>query len=130
MLQSLGPAPGIEAHAPHQIMIEETDVRWQVRIGDLILADSRSALVLNETNYSAAVYFPIADVQLSKLQAADIRTNCPFKGEASYFRLASEPRGDVVAWTYPTTYDDLAEIQGYVAFYADRVTLSTNSQSN
>ena len=92
MLQSLGPAPGIEAHAPHQIMIEETDVRWQVRIGDLMLADSRSALVLNETNYSATVYFPIADVQLSKLQAA--------------------------------------EIQGYVAFYADRVTLSTNSQSN
>ena len=117
MLQSLGPAPGIEAHAPHQIMIEKTDVRWQVRIGDLILADSRSALVLNETNYSATVYFPIADVQLSKLQAADIRTNCPFKGEASYFRLASEPRGDVVAWTYPITYDDLAEIQGYVAFY-------------
>ena len=127
MLQTLGPAPGIEAQAPHQISIEKADVRWQVRVGDALLAASENALVLSETNYSPAIYFPAADVFLDQLVAADINTSCPFKGEASYFRLAAEERGDVVAWSYPNTYDDVAAIRGHVAFYTDRVTLSKNS---
>ena len=69
-------------------------------------------------------------VLLDRLEAADIHTSCPFKGEASYFSLASEPRGDVVAWIYPNTYDEAAEIRGFVAFYADRVTLSENDKTN
>ena len=130
MQQTLGSAPGIKLQPSHRIAIEKASARWQVHIGDVLLADSQNALVVNETNYSPAIYFPVADVFSDNLQAVDIKTSCPFKGEASYFRLASDPHGDVVAWTYPNTYDDVAEIRGYVAFYPDRVMLSGTQNSN
>lgn len=126
MLQTLGPAPGIEATQAHTIEISASDTVWQVHAAGLLLAESADALVLRETNYAPVVYFPASAVRFSKLAKADIKTNCPFKGVANYFRLATEPRGDVVAWTYPNTYDDVAEIRGHVAFYADRVECDRN----
>ena len=124
MQQTLGPAPGIESQRPPRITIEKATAKMKAHSGGLLLAESESALVLREGSYSAVVYFPSTDVLMARLGSADIQTSCPFKGEANYFRLASEPSGDVVAWTYPNTYDDVASIRGYVAFYSDRVTLS------
>jgi uncharacterized protein (DUF427 family) len=130
MLQTLGPAPGIESQHPPRITIEKATATLSASIGGLLLAESESALILSEGNYSPVIYFPSADVFTERLDSVDIRTSCPFKGEASYFRLVSEPRGDVVAWTYPNTYDDVASIRGYIAFYSDRVTLSEIPKSN
>ena len=130
MLQTLGPAPGIESQLAPRITIEKATVPLSASIEGLLLAESESALILREGDYSPVAYFPSADVYTERLDAADIRTSCPFKGEASYFRLVSDASGDVVAWTYPNTYDDVASIRGHIAFYSDRVTLSENPKSN
>ena len=86
-----------------------------------MLAESGRALILEETGYGAVVYFPLDDVRAEALISSDSATVCPFKGRAEYFRLAADPDGPDVAWTYPSTYDEVIQIEGFVAFYADRI---------
>jgi uncharacterized protein (DUF427 family) len=66
-------------------------------------------------------YLPVADVDLSALEPIDRVTTCPYKGDASYWRLAdgSEP----VAWTYRQPHPEVARLAGHVAFYQDRVSV-------
>ena len=60
-----------------------------------------------------------ADVDFSHLVAIDHRTRCPYKGYADHWRLADGE--DPVAWTYREPYPQVAQLQGHVAFYQDRV---------
>ena len=124
MSQPLGPAPGFRNHPDHTINITPARARWQARVGGEVLADSEAALVLHEARYAPVVYFPAADVSFDRLAATDSKTTCPFKGEASYFRGATAGSDDDIAWSYPDTYDEVASIAGFVAFYTDKVTVT------
>lgn len=114
-------APGFVKYPNHSIAISPAGHRWQASHGDRVLADSAGALALKESGYPPAIYFPATDVALEQLKPVDGTTRCPFKGEASYFGLAAGDSDDRVAWVYPSTYSEVADIAGYVAFYADRV---------
>ena len=117
-----GPAPGFKNHPDHLIEIAPASARWQARIGDEVLADSAGALILQEANYPPVVYFPREDVSLTRLVETDSKTTCPFKGQAAYFAVSGAR--DDIAWTYPDTYDEVAEIEGFVAFYANKVNVA------
>ena len=117
-----GPAPGFRNHPDHLIEIAPATARWQARIGDEVLADSPGTLILKEANYPPVVYFPREDVSLTRLDETDTTTTCPFKGQAAYFAVSGA--GDDIAWTYPDTYDEVAEIEGYVAFYTNKVSVT------
>lgn len=126
-----GPAPGFHRHPNHRIGIHASSGEWHALHGDSILAVSSRVRILEETGYGAVVYFPLDDVQSEALISSDSATSCPFKGRAEYFRLAADPDGPDVAWTYPSTYDEVIDIQGFVAFYADRISIQeTDSLSN
>ena len=125
MGNTLGPSPGATKHPDHRIDISENDGRWTVTVNGARVADSDATLVLNETNYKQVIYFPKQDVRTEQLIESDSYTTCPFKGDAHYF--AADVKGETqdVAWFYPTVYDEVAAIEGYVAFYSDRVELSS-----
>ena len=129
MSGSLGTSPGFERHPQHGIEIRSAKRRWQVWYEEELLADSGDALVLQESNYAPVVYFPRADVRLDRLVETETKTTCPFKGEASYFRIDTAGQGDDVAWTYPATYTEVSPIAGHVAFYANRVRLTQTNNS-
>ena len=118
-----GPAPGFHRHPEHTIRIRKAAGRWRVLDGDALLAVSDDALILEESGYGAVVYFPQADVRDALLAASPSETACPFKGRARYFRSAARPGGPDIAWSYPNTYDEVVDVAGFVAFYADRVSL-------
>ena len=124
MSASLGQSPGFESHPQHRVEICGAHTRWQASLGNVLLADSGDALVLQESNYAPVVYFPRADVRLDRLVETETKTTCPFKGEASYFRIDAVDEGDDVAWTYPATYNEVSPIAGYIAFYANRVSVT------
>ena len=49
-------------------------------------------------------------------------TVCPFKGAATYWSLtAVDPVEKDIVWTYTTPFDEVGGIEGYVAFYQERV---------
>jgi uncharacterized protein (DUF427 family) len=110
----------------HPITVEKNPARVIVRVGEQVVADTTAALVLQESNYPAVQYVPLADVDQSLLTATDTSTYCPFKGDASYYSLTT-PDGELtdVIWTYREPYPAVAEIEGHVAFYADKVEITT-----
>lgn len=110
----------------HPITVEKNPARVTVRVGGQVVADTTAALVLQESNYPAVQYVPLADVDQSLLTATDTSTYCPYKGDASYYSLTT-PDGELtdVIWTYREPYPAVADIAGHVAFYADKVEITT-----
>src|SRR6266516_760244 len=108
--------------ATHPITVKPTGSRVTVRVGGVTVAESDSALSLADASYPVVQYIPLADVDQSLLRRTDSQTYCPFKGEASYYSVQT-PDGTTetdLIWTYEHPYDAVAEIEGHVAFYANR----------
>lgn len=94
----------------------------RVSVGGVVVAESDRCLVVAESDHLDQLYVPTADVRWEYLTATDHHTICPFKGRASYWTLtAGGETLENVAWSYPEPFDEVAAIQGYIAFYTDRL---------
>jgi uncharacterized protein (DUF427 family) len=120
---SKGPAPGFINHPNHRVQITPSANHWTVRVGQILVADSTTTLLVEETGYEPVVYFPPGEVSMDYLVQTEQRTTCPFKGEARYFVDISGKTSEPVAWTYPAVFDEVSPIRAYVAFYDKRVNL-------
>jgi uncharacterized protein (DUF427 family) len=108
----------------HPITVEKNPARVTVRVGDQVVADTTAALVLQESNYPAVQYIPLADVDPAFIKPTDTSTYCPYKGDASYYTLVTSAGEHVDAiWTYRQPYPAVAEIADHVAFYPNKVTI-------
>jgi uncharacterized protein (DUF427 family) len=106
----------------HPITIEPSRGRVVVRVANLDIADSTRALLLREANYPPVLYVPRADADMSLLERTAHMTYCPYKGECSYYSIPVGGAKSINAvWSYETPYPAVAEIQGHLAFYRDRV---------
>lgn len=84
------------------------------------LAASSACLVVDEQDHGLVVYFPPDAVDFGRLEPADLRTVCPFKGEAVYWRAVGGD-GPGIAWSYPDPFPEVARLAGYVAFDQEAV---------
>ncbi len=92
-----------------------------VRAGSRVLARTTAPLLVDEQDHGLVFYVPEADVNFELLTPTDDSSRCPFKGDASYWRLVD---GDApVAWAYREPYPEVARILGHLGFYQDRVTV-------
>ncbi len=90
----------------------------------LLVAQSDACLIVEESDHEAQLYIPEADVRWDLFEPTDLHTVCPFKGEADYWTLtASDPPEENVVWTYRRPFEEVAGLEGYVAFYSDRLQL-------
>ena len=106
----------------HPITIEPTAGRVVVTVGGRTIADTKSALTLREAAYPAVQYIPRSDVDMSLLDRSETASYCPYKGDAAYFSIiVGEDRRPDAIWTYEAAYPAVAEIEGHLAFYPDRV---------
>ena len=106
----------------HPITVEPAPGRVTVQLAGTPVADTSSALALQEAAYPTVYYVPLSDVRADVLKPSDHTTYCPYKGDASYYSLAT-PNGEVAdaVWCYAEPYSAVAEIAGHVAFYANKV---------
>lgn len=112
--------------ATHPITVRPTGSRVTVRVGDVTVAESDSALSLAEASYPVVQYIPIGDVDQSLLERTDTRTYCPYKGDASYYsvRMPGGKTETDLIWTYEQPYEAVAQIAGHVAFYPNRAEIT------
>jgi uncharacterized protein (DUF427 family) len=91
------------------------------------VAKTDRALALREASYPVVLYIPLADVDQGLLGASEHHTYCPFKGEASYYDIVGDVTGDGAGaiWYYPEPFRAVEAIREHVAFYADRVTITS-----
>jgi uncharacterized protein (DUF427 family) len=118
----------LEPGPDHPITIHPETGHVTVRRGETLIAETDRALALREANYPPVLYIPLADVDQRQLSANNEHTYCPYKGEASYYDIlpGDGDRAGAV-WYYPDPYDAVEAIRGHVAFYADRVTITSES---
>ncbi len=92
-----------------------------VLAGETVL-DTRNGKLLHETGYNPQLYLPSRDLRQDLLVASDHATNCPFKGDATYWsiRVGDEVSEDAV-WAYEHPREDASFLGGHVALYWDRV---------
>ena len=117
------PAKVVKQPGPdHPIAIAPSGKRVQVRFAGRIIADSTRALTLQETAYQPAHYIPREDVDMSLLERTDHQTYCPYKGDASYYSIkAGDKTAENAIWSYEQAYPAVAEIEGHLCFYRNRV---------
>jgi uncharacterized protein (DUF427 family) len=106
----------------HPITIAPNGKRVRVTFAGKVIADTRRALTLKETNYPPVHYIPRADADMSALAASDHRTHCPYKGDASYFSIAVNGKAAANAvWSYEQPFPAMAMIKDHLAFYGSKV---------
>ena len=114
--------PVLQPGPDHPITVVANPNRVIVSVGGRVVANSRKALVLQESTYPAVQYIPMADVDQSLLEKTDNSSYCPYKGEASYYSVTSGGEKSVNAiWVYEQPYPPVSDIKDHVAFYPDRV---------
>jgi len=98
----------------HPIGITPNPNRVVVRIGGLVVADTHTALTLQEASYPPVQYIPRSDVDMSRLARSDHTTYCPYKGDCSYY--SANAGRDNVAWTYEEPYEAVSSIKDHWHF--------------
>ncbi len=117
------PAPGYKKYPDHRIETKPAKERVRVTFNGEVIADTRDAIRMEEGSYPAVFYFPRKDVKMERLIRSSHRTHCPFKGDAAYFSLVNGPENAV--WSYERPYDEMSVIEKRLAFYPDKVDVST-----
>jgi len=93
--------------------------------GGRTIADSTATLALAEAGCPVVHYFPRADVDLGALEPTDHASYCPYKGDASYFSIVvGEDVLSNAAWSYERPHAPVAQIEGHIAFYSDKVEIA------
>jgi uncharacterized protein (DUF427 family) len=119
--------PVLQPGPDHPISITPTGSRVTVKAGDQVVAESASALTLQEANYAPVQYVPVADVDPDLLRATSTTSYCPYKGDCSYYSLAAAD-GEITdaVWYYARPFDAVGAIAGHVAFYPSKVTIEVS----
>jgi uncharacterized protein (DUF427 family) len=113
-----------EVRAPrdHVLFFEDSPRRVRVMFGGEIVADSRRVKLIHEQGHLPVYYFPRSDVRMDLLEATDLTTHCPFKGEASYWSVRVSDRvAENAVWGYPEPIDSAPPLADYLAFYWNKM---------
>lgn len=106
----------------HPITITPNRRRVRVTFGGRVVAETARALTLQEASYPAVQYVPREDVDMSLFARTDHATQCPYKGQASYYSLKVDGKAaENAVWSYEDPYPAMAPIKGHLAFYPSRV---------
>jgi uncharacterized protein (DUF427 family) len=120
----MNPAPGFKKYPGHSVATKLSAAHVRVTYKGEVIADTRDAIELHESQSSNHVlapvvyYFPRKDVKMDRLARSSHKTHCPFKGDASYFSVVDGPENAV--WSYEQPYDEMIAIKERLAFYPDK----------
>lgn len=115
-------APGHEKWPSHRVDERHVEKRVIARVNNEIIADSRDVIRVEEDGSPERFYFPRNDVKMEKLHSTPTKTECPFKGHASYFSIDTGQRElQDAAWSYESPYDEHSDLKERIAFYTDKI---------
>ena len=113
----------------HRITVSEPVVAVRVEVDGVVVAETQRARVLREGALPPRYYVPRDDVLMELLVRTEHATNCPFKGDASYWTLElDDARHENIVWSYEEPIDSLPEIAGLLCFYDERVELVVDGE--
>lgn len=93
------------------------------------IAESKRPYLLFETGLPTRYYIHSEDVNLERLTPTDSHTQCPYKGEASYWTVTVNGRDykDIV-WSYPEPIPEIPKIKNLLCFYNEKVDIYVDGE--
>jgi uncharacterized protein (DUF427 family) len=114
--------PQYEKNPAYFVVVEPTPKRIRGMFNGEFVVDTTNAVILHEKNHVPVYYFPIEDVRADIISPTDHSTNCPYKGDASYWSLQVGDRmAENVVWSYKEPLEECPELNGYMAFYWNKI---------
>lgn len=118
------PSPGLKRDPGHTITIAPYPKAVTIKLGEVVIASTEKALALREASYPPVLYIPFDDIYFEHLPASETSTHCPYKGDASYWSVTGQGKGEAdVMWAYRHPYDEVQAIKDHGAFYPTKVTI-------
>jgi uncharacterized protein (DUF427 family) len=108
----------------HRIDLVKTDRRVRVLLEGRVLADSRNAIALFESNLPPRWYLPSDDVQV-QLEPSDTVTRCPYKGTAGYYSVAGI---EDLVWYYADPLPEAGRIRNLLCFFNEKVDIELDGE--
>ncbi|TKX26245.1 hypothetical protein C1H76_1598 [Elsinoe australis] len=101
----------------------------KISVGGKVIAETTTSMHLYETGLPVRYYMPLTAVDQSVLRPSDLRTKCPYKGEAEYYSVVVDGKEwkDVV-WYYTRPTVECAAVQGLVCFYNEKVEVEVDGK--
>ena len=118
------PGPGQESvwDYPRPPRVEPVQDVIRVIFNGVTIAETRNGFRVLETAGAPVYCIPPQDVRSEFLTPTSKRTVCEWKGQASYYTVTVGDRVAVNgAWSYQRPAEGYEEIQGYFAFYAQKM---------
>ncbi len=105
----------------HRVDVLNSSRHVKVVIGGQVVAETRQPRLLFETGLRTRYYIPKVDVRMDLLEPTSTVTQCPYKGNASYWsaRIGDQVYPDIV-WSYPFPIPECTKIQNLLAFYNEK----------
>lgn len=103
----------------HRIDTVASSRHVRVSLNGQVLAETRRAVALFESNLVTRWYLPREDISAELLES-DSHTICPYKGVASYYSVGE---AEDLAWYYPEPRPEAERIRDMVCFYNERVSI-------
>lgn len=124
------PGPGQESvwDYPRPPALVSSDALVEVEAGGIRIATSRDCLRVLETASPPTYYVPSQDVDWTQLVRAAGTSYCEWKGQATYWALASDIAAGGVAWSYGSPSERFSAIDGCISFYPALVDCRVNSE--
>jgi len=94
----------------------------KVLIDGVVVAETERPVLLFETKLPTRYYLNPDDVNMAALAPTDTKTQCPYKGEASYWTVTVNGREyHNVVWAYPDPIPENYKIEGLLCFFNEKV---------
>jgi uncharacterized protein (DUF427 family) len=104
----------------HSISTQAKDLNIEVRLDGEIVARATRPVLLEETGLPTTYYLAKSDLVVD-VRPLELSTHCPFKGDASYWSIDVGGRThDAIAWSYEQPNEGAEDIEGRLAFFANR----------
>ena len=121
-------APGFREHPGHEVTRETFGRIVEIRRNHVTLAKTEGAILVRETDHTPVLYVPLLCIDMDEMTSSSHTTYCPFKGHASYWSIGGgsglgehASAAENAVWAYRHPYDEVDWLEGYAAFYPDRV---------
>jgi uncharacterized protein (DUF427 family) len=108
-----------------RIDCRRTSRHIRVSIGEQVVADTRRAVALFETNLPTRWYIPRDDVSAELVPNDTHRTTCAYKGHATHYDVGGER---AIAWSYELPLNDALPVRSMIAFYNERADIEVDGQ--
>ncbi len=90
------------------------------------IANTTQAIILKEVGksvYDPVFYIPKEDISIQLEPEPERQSNCPIKGDASYWNVSGDFTENYFAWSYEDPLPRSKKIQGHIAFNMEYITL-------